>query len=37
MEKIINSIFEKDQIIVSNLSEKQYFERNIEVVDFKIV
>jgi hypothetical protein len=37
MEKIINSIFEKDQILVDKIANNKYFERNIEVIDFRIV
>jgi len=37
MEIIINELFEKDQILVDKINKNNYFERQIEVCDFKIV
>ena len=37
MDKIISSLFEKDQILIHKLDKNKYFNRNIEVVNFKII
>lgn len=37
MDNIINSIFEKEQLLLDKLAKNNYFERNVEIIDFKIV
>ncbi len=37
MDKVINLLFEKEQILLDKLNDNNYFERDIKIVDFKIV